>query len=233
MDMSAYLDNIKLQVTGGLLACEVDDKSLEKIVNISLREIQRYINSTKMITIPYHECIDLSEFKVSSVYKVFRANTYSDTKQGLMDPLYMTQWQMLAGLGNGLVNSDWVYNYGAWNTALQIKNTISTDLAYVYDKSKEYLYINTANDIPDKITIEFIPRYDSVEEITSDYWIDKLCRMSVAYTKIAIGRIRSKFTQTNALWTLDGAQMLEEGNTELSQLREDLVANNNLMRPVD
>ena len=145
----------------------------------------------------------------------------------------MTQWQMLAGLGNGLVNSDWIYNYGAWNTALQIKNTVSTDLAYVYDKSKEYLYINTANNIPDKITIEFIPRYDSVEEITSDYWIDKLCRMSVAYTKIAIGRIRSKYTQTNALWTLDGAQMLEEGNTELSQLREDLVANNNLMRPVD
>ena len=38
--------------------------------------------------------------------------------------------------------------------------------------------------------------------------------MSLDFTKIQIGRIRTKFTQSNALWTLDGDKLLEEGNTD-------------------
>ena len=114
MDMLAYLDNIKIQVTGGLLECEIDDKSLEKIVNISLREIQRYINSTQTITIPFHRCIDLSGFKVSSVTNIYRVGNSSDISKGMQDPMYMAQYQLFAGIGaNGLLNTDWLYNYGA------------------------------------------------------------------------------------------------------------------------
>ena len=116
---------------------------------------------------------------------------------------------------------------------MQVRNTISTDLAFVYDKTKNYLYINCAFDNPETITIEYVPRYDSVDEIVSDYWIDKLCRLSVAQGKIMLGRIRTRFTQSNALWTMDGQQMLDEGNAELTALREELVANSNLMHPLD
>ena len=110
---------------------------------------------------------------------------------------------------------------------------MSTDLNFVYDKTKNYLYINCPFDKPTNITIEYIPRYDSVDEIVSDYWIDKLCRLSVAYGKIALGRIRTRYTQTNALWTMDGEQMLTEGNEELVNIREELVNNTNLMNPID
>jgi hypothetical protein len=44
------------------------------------------------------------------------------------------------------------------------------------------------------ITIEYVCRYDNIEDIKSDYWIDILMRMSVALAKIAVGRIRSRFT---------------------------------------
>ena len=44
------------------------------------------------------------------------------------------------------------------------------------------------------ITIEYFCRYDHIEDIKSDYWIDILMRMSVALAKIAVGRIRSRFT---------------------------------------
>lgn len=57
--------------------------------------------------------------------------------------------------------------------------------------------------------------------------------MSVAYGKIALGRIRTKFTQSNALWALDGDKLLEEGNTELNALREELKDNMNLYTPID
>lgn len=116
---------------------------------------------------------------------------------------------------------------------MQIRNTISTDLDFHYDKSKNFLYINCAFDNPENITIEYVPRYDDVSEIVSDYWIDKLCRLSVAQGKIALGRIRTRYTQSNALWTMDGQQMLEEGVAELTALREELVNNSNLMHPLD
>ena len=234
MDMQGYIDNLKFQLTGGILDCEIDDVGLSKILDISLRELQRYINTTKFATIPYHKCIDLSEQKVSSVYRVFRTEGYlNNADSNSADPMYMAQWQLLGGGYDGLLNQNFIYNYAAWNTALQLKNTMSTDLAFKFDKTTSYLYINCPFDNPINITIQYVPRYDNVEEIVSDYWIDKLCRMSVAYGKIALGRIRTKFTQSNALWTLDGDKLLEEGNTELNALREELRDNMNLYTPID
>jgi len=82
------------------------------------------------------------------------------------------------------------------------------------------LYINISTGVPSFITIEYVPRYNSVEEIKSDYWIDILTRLSVAITKVTLGRIRTRYTQSNALWTQDGETMLTEGTTELTNLRE-------------
>ena len=56
--------------------------------------------------------------------------------------------------------------------------------------------------------------------------------MSLDFAKIQIGRIRTKFTQSNALWTLDGDKLLEEGNTDLKELREILRANSNMVYPI-
>ena len=82
--------------------------------------------------------------------------------------------------------NDWVYNYSAWNTALQIRNTMSTDLIFRFDKSTNKLYINCAFDVPENITIEYVPQYQDVSEIKSDYWIDILIRLSIALTKVTI-----------------------------------------------
>lgn len=234
MDMASYIDTIKFQLTGGVLDCELTDESFQKIIMMALREIQRYINTTKIVTLPYKECLDLSDFRVSSVYRVYRAQGYlSSNSQNSMDPMYMAQWQLLSGMGTGLDVSNFTYRYGAWNTMLQIRNTTSTDLTFIYDKTKNYLYINCAYDKPSQITIEYVPIYEDVSQIVSDYWIDKLCKLSLALAKVTLGRIRSKFTQSNALWTLDGPQLLEEGNNELNSIREELVRNNNQMHPID
>jgi hypothetical protein len=123
-------------------------------------------------------------------------------------------------------------NYAAWNTVLQMRNTTSTDLSFKQDKQAEKLYINTL-DKPPAITIEFVPKFEDVNEVTSDYWIDIIVRMSVALTKITLGRIRSRYVQSNALWTQDGDTLLQEGNTELATLRETLRVNAQLMFPID
>lgn len=238
MTLQAYIDGIKLQLTGGVLKLEISDDVIANVVNQALREIQRYIDTTKIITIPYSACIDLSKYNVSSVSRVFRSEGYavadSDTSNdaAYVDPMYLGLWQMVSGYGNIYNLNDWSYNYAAWNTALQIRNTLSTDLIFRFDKSTNNLYINCAFDRPTNITIEYIPIYQNVEEVTSVFWQDILFRMSLALTKIVIGRIRTKYTQSNALWSLD-ANILTEGQEELNALREQLNSSTQLVYGID
>lgn len=121
---------------------------------------------------------------------------------------------------------------GSYNTALQVRNTLSTDLAFRYDRHDDKLYINCPFDEPDKITVEYVPRYNDVSEIKSDFWIDIELRLALAIAKQVVGRIRKKFTQTNALWTLD-TDILQEGVDEERELREQMRESTQLCYPID
>lgn len=236
IDRAAYREEIKLKLTGGLLELELSDETIDQLLNAAMREIQRYICTTKLITIPFKSCIDMKPYKVNSVAHVYRTEGYvstDDSGQATIDPMQVQQWQMLSGAGNLYNFQDYVSNYLSWNTLLQVRNTTSTDLSFRYDKSDELLYINIASGIPTAVTVEYIPRYDDISEITSDYWIDVLVRLSVALAKVATGRIRSKYSQSNALWRLDGEALLSEGNAELSELRQQLQHDTQLVYPCD
>lgn len=238
MELAAYKDEILFKLTGGVLECELDDGALEKVLNAALREVQRYIDTTVIKTIPFDNCIDLSEYNVSSVSRVYRAKGFmaNDSDGGTTtpaDPMYASQWQLLSGTGNMYNFNDYVYNYSAYNTLQQIRNTTSTDLAFRYDKSSNKLYINIATSKPQNITIEYVPRYNDVSEVTSDYWIDIIVRLAAAIAKVTLGRIRTRYTQSNALWTQDGQQMLDEGTNELNDIREKLQASTQLCYPID
>lgn len=245
MKKEAFRDEIKLRLTGNILELEIDDATIDKLIDAALREVQRYICSTRFITVPFKKCIDFNkkedtggrEIKVSSVSRVYRAVGFvsdsgsNDTNP--VDPMYASQWQLLSGIGNLQGFQDYAYNYMSWNTLLQMRNTTSTDLAHIYDKASNMLYINIASQKPQDITIEYVPRYDDVSEIESDYWIDITIRLAIALAKVTVGRIRSRYTQANALWSQDGQQLLDEGNTELSELRQLMLSNSQIVYPID
>lgn len=239
MEKQQFKEEILFKVSGGVLEIELDDTALDKVLDAALREVQRYIDTTKIITIPYSKCIDFTGCKVSSVVRVRRSQGFTNNESiysngtAITDPMYVSQWQLVSGTGTLYNFSDYVLNYAAWNTLLQIRNTTSTDLAFIYDKSSEKLYINISAGIPDTITVEFIPKLEDVSEIVSDYWIDVTMRLAVALTKITLGRIRTMFTQSNALWGLDGNTILEEGKSELQELRTQLTASTQLVYPID
>lgn len=242
MKMEDYINEIKLELTGsGVLELELTDEVLEKVVKKALRELQRYIDTTFIVTRKYEKCIDLSTFNppVSSVSSVFRTtgtiDASAETQGGqIIDPIQASQWQLLTnGAGSTYSMSSWIMNFSSWNTMLQIRNTMSTDLSFKQDMQNKKLYINCSNDYPSDITIEYVPEYFDVEMIKSDYWIDVLVRLSVALTKVTLGRIRTRYTQSNALWTQDGETLLEEGNNELTDLREKLRVNSQVIYPID
>lgn len=237
MDMQAIKEEIRLQLTGCVMSLELSDESLTKIVNMSLREIQRYIDTIAVITVPFEKCIDLSNYHVSAVIGVRRAvgELANDSKPGstVMDPLYMTRWQILSRNGNISNVQDYVYNYASWSTIQQMENTTSTDLANYYDKINNKLYVNVNSNYPERITILYVPRFDDVSQIVSDFWNDILVRLAVANAKCVVGRVRSKFKQSNALWTMDGDALLAEGTDELKTLRQELKDSTQLVYGID
>lgn len=237
MQLTDYIEEVKLELTGGVLELEIPDKTIGEVVKKAFREVQRYIDSTKLITIPYAKCIDLTDFKCSSITKVYRTDGYgedsSSMSSGRMDPMYAQRWLIFSNGGTMYNLQNYLLNYMSYNTLLQMRNTSSTDLAFKEDKDAKKLYINVGYDIPEYITLEYVPIYEDVNEITSDYWIDILQRLSLAMTKIILGRIRSRYKQSSALWEQDGETMLAEGNEEINALRETLRVNSTLFYPVD
>lgn len=249
MRLADYVNEIKLELTGGVLELEITDDVIASLVNKAFREIQRYIDIPKLVTVPFAPCIDLGPwvddkgvqhegFKCSSIVRVYRTVGYNGNNevtnnQNINDPMYMQQW-MIYSNGGSMYNLDnYVMNFAAYNTMLQMRNTISTDMSWKEDKEGKKLYINSAYDVPKMVTIEYIPIYQSVEEVEDDYWTDQIAKLSMALVKITLGRIRSFSTQTNALWTLDGDTLLAEGNAEAQAIRQSLVDNMNFMYPID
>ena len=230
MTMNDYLAEIKLELTGNVLELDLDDATLIQIVNKALREVNRYLDQTKLITVPYAPCIDLTDSPISSVARVFRTEGIGSGEYKVgeqLDPFYAQIWMNFGNTNNIYNLNNFVNNYASWNTMLQIRNTISTDLAFRYEEHTKKLYIN-ALAIPAFITIEYVPLITNVEEITSVYWIDILTKLSIALAKLYEGRIRTRYSQSNSLWAQDGERLLDEANTELTTLREQLRINSQL-----
>lgn len=236
--MQKYVDYIKRKLGGDVIELEITDEQIKDHVQDALEEIRRYIDqSAALITVPFAKCIDLTDFDHSAIINVYRAVGFTGDStvhtDSTVDPMYVQQWMVFSNGGTTYNLNSYVMNYLSYNTLLQMRNTTSTDLSFREDKSANKLYINTTYDYPELITIEYIPVYRKVEQITSDYWIDILKRLALAQVKIVLGRIRTRFTQTNALWTQDGESLLQEGTQELTELRETLRVNSTYMYPID
>lgn len=240
MKLEEVIDEIKLELTGYVLDMEINDETLVSVIKKALRELERFFDETTMISVPFASCIDLDgEFfkeKVSSIVKVYRTEGTGDAGGDFSvtsDPVKMAQFALFSNGGTMYNLNDYVLNYASWMTLNKIKNTMSTDMSFREDRHNKKLYINNAMSSPSFITIEYIPKLTSVEDIQSDYWIDVLIKYCVALTKVVLGRIRTRFNQTNALWTQDGDKILEEGNNELKELREILRINSNMNFLID
>jgi hypothetical protein len=249
MRLADYINEIKLELTGQVLDLEITDETIASLINKAFREIQRYIDIPKLVTVPFASCIDLGPwvdeegkehegFRCSSIVKVYRTEGYTgnskvDGTSLVNDPMYMQQW-MIYSNGGSMYNLDnYVMNFLSYNTMLQMRNTISTDMSWKEDKEGKKLYINCAYDSPKFVTIEYIPVYQSVEEVEDDYWTDQIAKLSLALVKITLGRIRTYSKQSNAIWTLDGDTLLQEGTAEAENIRNHLIDNMNFMYPID
>lgn len=94
-----YRKEILLKLTGdGFIDCELTDDKIDDIINSALRELQRYITSTNLVTIPFKNCIDLSnkedtggvQLKVNTVVMLYRTSELGGSSSS-MDPMQVAQ----------------------------------------------------------------------------------------------------------------------------------------------
>lgn len=94
MKIQDVIDEIKLELTGNLLETEIEDETIAQLIKKALREMGRYWDETTLITVPFASCIDLTDFNVVSIVKVYRTEGtgVSDSDVSVMnDPAYMQQ----------------------------------------------------------------------------------------------------------------------------------------------
>ena len=110
---------------------------------------------------------------------------------------------------------------------------MSSDLMFREDKIGQKLYVNLPQGLPDTLAIEYVPVIEDVSEVKGEYWQDVLLRLALAHAKIALGRARTRFTQSGAIWSSDGDTILAEGKEELAAIREKLSSSVDLFMPLD
>lgn len=242
MDICYYLNYVKLMTTGDVLETELSDDTIVKAINVALQELNRYYNVSQLIYVgATGSCIDLqkveedNDIEINYVSNVYRTQALGSSQQessgsSYVDPVYSSYWTQS---GSYYVSTYKMYDYLSYNLMNRLQNTASTDLSFTEDQVNKKLYVNLSSSDSVELTIEIVPKLTKVEQVKGNYWIDILCRLSLAYLKIILGRVRSRYTQSNALWTQDGERLLEEGTNELKELRDRLQAKADVTYPVD
>ena len=230
MTLGEYVDDITLMLGGTCVDLEIQ-KDIPKCVNKAFREIKQYVTTPAYITVPFGAnvlgqgtTIDLSDKNIYNVICVMRPNSYNSLSMNTLDVFGLNQ------VYSSLQNME---AYANRMLLLQQLNTISTDLDFVWDYHTKKLSVTMNPPYTNMITIQYIPDYKDVEEITEPFWVDKILQLATAYAKLVIGRIRSKFTLNSSQYSLDGEALVQEANQEIQEIRTFLQTNVDLSFTLD
>lgn len=230
MTMAEYTDEIMFSLGGTVVDVEIE-KDLPRCVNKAFREIKQYVTTPAYMTVPFGArsngvgtTIDLSDKNVYSVINVMRPDSYNSLSMNTLDVFGLNLTY------SAITNMD---AYAQRMTRLQEINTISTDLDFIWDAHKKQLSVTMNPPFTNMITIQYIPDYKDVEEITEVFWENKILKLATAYAKQVIGRIRSKYTLNSSQYSLDGDTLLAEANTEIQEIQDFLRNNVDLAFPID
>lgn len=214
----------------------VEELQVERAVNLAFREAKRYIRTPALKTVPFAKRIDL--VKVGIVTTVVRGVYPANPKVGLnlANVESGNVFQLAAAVNAGAMLNSTTANLDPIINQLamaQASNVLSTDWNWRYDLDNQVVYITCKAPVTNSVTIDYVPDYKDVSEITNKSWLDIIIRLSEAYMKKALGRSRSKYTIEGSNVTLDGEILLNEANSELEALRTEMQNKSNRLIVLD
>lgn len=227
LSIDEYVKWIRLQLGGTVLKLECDE-SIPEIVEMSFNELKNFITDIDTLTLPFSTVIDLSSYNVASVHYIMRGASNSAGLTQLQDSMYLyinqSNWALQSNYAERVANAMLIQ---------QNKALLSTDLDFQFDKLNNTLYVFCQQLQPRSITIAYTKEFKSVEDIFEPFWQEKLRRLALAHTKEILGRIRSKYTSNTSSYQLDGETLLSEAQAELSDIRQFLDSNSDMLFPMD
>ena len=230
MKMDEIVEQISF--TLGLPSNEnIEGIDLEKAVLIAFKELKRYIKTPVDKSVPFSTRIDLEKVGIRTVkiLYVYASRPRIGLTMGSIESGNVFQVAASVNTYSAIgqtssINIDPIMTEMAM---AQVRNTLSTDFQWKFDVDNNVVYITHRDPKPSFVTIRYVPDYQDVSEIKSETWQNYLIRLSEAYAKKALGRIRSKYTIEGSNVSLDGDVLLNEANAELETLREELGAKKN------
>lgn len=227
MNMQDIVGQVKFLL--GLPANEnVEELSVEQAVLIAFRELKSYIKTPTDKTVPYATRIDLlaNDIHTVDVLYVYASRPRIGMTMNNISSGNVFQIAAAVNVYSAVGNTSTI-NIDPIVTELgmaQVRNTLSTDFQWVYDRNNQVVYCAHRDPRPTAVTIRYVPDYQDVSEITNYTYIDYLVRMSAANMKLALGRSRSKYKIADSNVELDGDILLQEANSELETIRNELRA---------
>ena len=214
----------------------VEELQVERAVNLAFREAKRYIRTPALKTVPFSKRIDL--VKVGIVTTIVRGvyPAYPKVGLNLANVESGNVFQLAAAVNAGAMLNSTTANLDPIINQLsmaQASNVLSTDWNWRYDLDNQVVYITCKAPVISSVTIDYVPDYKDVSEISNKSWLDIIIRLSEAYMKKALGRSRSKYTIEGSNVTLDGELLLNEANSELEARRTEMQNKSNRLIVLD
>ncbi len=230
MTMEEIVDQVSFML--GLPANNnVEDLDIQKAVLIAFRELKRYIKTPVEKTVPFSTRLDLVKLDIHTTVVLNVQAAYPRIGLTLSSIDSGNVFQVAAAVNNySAVGNTTSLNIDPIMSEIamaQVRNSIATDFQWDYDVDNQVIYCTHRDPRPAAVTIRYVPDYQDVSEIKSNTWIDYLIRMSEANMKKALGRSRSKYKVSGSNVELDGDVLLQEANTELEAIRQELEAKKN------
>ena len=225
MTVAEFTDDMSLAVPWS--DTEVESGVDVKILMSAFRELKSKIHEYADLTVRYASRISLADYKVKDFVEVRRAVTPPGLGMGAPSGNVFASMAGMVPIGGTAIIQPYLDYYTQSMLVQSIKNTIAQDLQYSYDEQNKLLYISANLPYPTHVTVTYIPNYDDPSEIKTDYWRNLLKQLAVAHLKVYVGQKRSKMTIPGSPVQLNGSEILNEGLTELKELREFMVTHNN------
>lgn len=235
MTMDEIVDQVSFML-GIPSNSNVEPLDIRKAVLIAFREVKRYMRTPTFKTVPYARRIDLVKQGIHAV--AIKGVFPAQPKMGLnlSNVESGNVFQLAAAVNAGAMLNSTTGNLDPIITQVamaQASNVLATDWQWTFDRPNQALYVTCKAPRPGQVTVEYVPDYQDVSEVTSTTWQDILVRLSEAYMKLALGRSRSKYTIEGSNVSLDGETLLNEANEQLSSLREEMESKSNRLVALD
>lgn len=228
MNSDEVVKSVYYRLTAGNnVKLEIDDLAIKDFVAEGFRKVRQWYHEPPVAqTVDYH--VQYPNTTLASQYILI--STLSK-KPREIEKLYDSVPQSFAvdvetnllGLGGRVVPG--VRNIVEWAVyeqyAKQMNTFLGTDLDFIMSADGTKILVSGYIK-GDKVTVKYIPDPQAIEDVSLSKALDWVVDWTEARTKVAVGRVRSKFKGGDLQFEMDGDSLVSEGNEKMKELDEEL-----------